>query len=72
LGALKIGCSLLSFLGPKGVIAGSIIQTGIDIGMNFADAKKNMPISSKSKNFDSNLDKAIGDYKNLLNEQNNK
>jgi hypothetical protein len=46
LGALKIRCSLLSFLGPKGQIAGSIIQTGIDIVTTFADAHSNKPISS--------------------------
>ena len=70
LGALKIGCSLLSFLGPKGQIAGGIIQTGIEIGANFADAHGDKLVLSKPKSSDPNLDKVFSDYKSHLKNQN--
>ena len=72
LGVLKAGCSALAFLGPKGQIAGSIIQTGIDIGTTIASAQTDKVTVSKPTSFDANLDKTITEYEKLLKAENQK
>ena len=72
MGVFKIGCNALMLVGFQGQIAGSILQTGLDIGTNIASSHMAKPITIKTTSFDTTLDKALGDYKTYLKDLNSK
>lgn len=51
-GAVKIGCQVLSFLGPKAQLAGSLIETGIGVAKMFSPETIKIPDINKNPSID--------------------